>query len=101
VLDYPFEYGRRYHAYMSDKRAFTHRSRSSARLMSVGYGLPNDIAQQDRLLRHHDLIKTRLGGRLILAPIQENPQRIIDLGTGIGLWAIEMGMRALLSDWEF
>jgi ubiquinone/menaquinone biosynthesis C-methylase UbiE len=62
--------------------------------------LPNDIAQQDRLLRHHDLIKTRLGGRLILAPIQEHPQRILDLGTGIGLWAIEMGKSASLMDWN-
>jgi ubiquinone/menaquinone biosynthesis C-methylase UbiE len=37
------------------------------------------------------LIKTVLGGKLVLVPIQPNPQRILDLGTGIGLWAIEMG----------
>lgn len=61
-----------------------------------GYGLPNDIAQQDRLLRHHDLIKTRLGSKLALAPLPPNPQRVIDLGTGVGLWAIEMG-KILLS----
>ncbi|KAH0558736.1 hypothetical protein GP486_004618 [Trichoglossum hirsutum] len=32
-----------------------------------------------------------LGGRLYLAPIGENPQRILDIGTGTGIWAIEMG----------
>jgi hypothetical protein len=37
------------------------------------------------------LIKTYLKGKLIVAPIQSNPQLIVDLGTGIGLWAIEMG----------
>lgn len=32
-----------------------------------------------------------LDGRLYLAPIDEHPQRILDLGCGTGLWAIEMG----------
>ena len=33
----------------------------------------------------------RCGGELHLAPIGENPQRILDLGTGTGIWAIDMG----------
>lgn len=33
-----------------------------------------------------------LDGRLFLAPIGENPQRILDLATGTGIWAIDMGM---------
>lgn len=28
--------------------------------------------------------------RLYLAPIGESPQRILDIGTGTGIWAIEM-----------
>jgi hypothetical protein len=33
----------------------------------------------------------RMGGELHFAPIGENPQRILDLGTGTGIWAIDMG----------
>jgi len=32
-----------------------------------------------------------LGGKLFLAPIGEHPQRILDLGTGTGRWAIDVG----------
>jgi hypothetical protein len=30
-------------------------------------------------------------GQLHMAPIPPNPHRILDLGTGTGIWAIEMG----------
>lgn len=30
-------------------------------------------------------------GKLYYAPIGDNPLRIIDIGTGTGIWAIEMG----------
>jgi SAM-dependent methyltransferase len=30
-----------------------------------------------------------LDGRLYLAPIGENPQRVLDVGTGTGIWAID------------
>lgn len=35
------------------------------------------------------MLKELLGGKLYLAPIGDNPQKIIDLGTGFGEWAIE------------
>jgi hypothetical protein len=28
-----------------------------------------------------------MDGKLILAPIGDNPQKIVDLGTGVGMWA--------------
>jgi hypothetical protein len=34
-------------------------------------------------------MKELLDGRLFLAPIGDNPQKIIDLGTGFGQWTIE------------
>ena len=45
--------------------------------------------EQDRLDLQHHVIKLLLNGELHLAPL-ENPKRILDLGTGTGLWAIEM-----------
>lgn len=37
-----------------------------------------------------------MDGKLHNAPLK-NPQRILDLGTGTGIWAIEMGEQGLLS----
>lgn len=39
----------------------------------------------------HKLTEVTLGGKLNLAPIPEKPKRILDIGTGTGIWAIEMG----------
>lgn len=38
----------------------------------------------------HEMFRLRLHGKLHLAPI-ENPHWILDVGTGTGLFAIEMG----------
>ena len=39
----------------------------------------------------HKMTEVSLGGKLNLAPIPSDPQRILDIGCGTGLWAIEMG----------
>lgn len=31
-----------------------------------------------------------LDGRLHLSPIGDNPQEVLDIGTGTGIWAIDM-----------
>jgi SAM-dependent methyltransferase len=54
------------------------------------YGLPIDEAEQDRNDLQHCKFLLLLGGKLHLAPIVEAPQRILDLGTGTGIWAIDM-----------
>ena len=47
--------------------------------------------EKDRLDIMHHLVTLRLDDRLHLAPIGQNIHRILDLGTGTGIWAIEMG----------
>ncbi|KAL9630712.1 MAG: hypothetical protein Q9164_006282 [Protoblastenia rupestris] len=71
---YPVENGRRYHAYKDGS-----------------YVLPNDESELDRLDLTHNMLKITLGMKLFIAPISEKPARILDIGTGTGIWAIEMG----------
>ncbi|KAI9740853.1 MAG: hypothetical protein M1818_004458 [Claussenomyces sp. TS43310] len=73
VRDFTFENGRRYH-----------------RFREGTYAMPNDEAEQDREDMKHAMSVNLCGGRLHLAPL-DNPQNIIDLGTGTGIWAIDMG----------
>lgn len=55
------------------------------------YGLPADELEQDRLdLKHHLITVLVYKGRLHLAPLTERPQRILDLGCGTGIWAMDM-----------
>ncbi|KAL1995846.1 hypothetical protein VTN49DRAFT_712 [Thermomyces lanuginosus] len=71
VLDYRHENGRRYHKYRDGS-----------------YLLPNDESENDRLDMVHEMCLLVLHRKLYLAPI-EKPQRVIDLATGTGLWAID------------
>lgn len=36
------------------------------------------------------MLRITMGNKLFLAPINK-PKRILDIGTGTGIWAIEMG----------
>ncbi|OQV09648.1 Methyltransferase domain-containing protein [Cladophialophora immunda] len=67
-----WEYGRRYHSYGRSQYAF-----------------PNDDAEAERLDMQHAMQTHLLGDRLFWAPINPNPARVLDLGTGTGIWAIE------------
>lgn len=71
VRDYVFENGRRYH-----------------RFREGAYNFPNDDAEQDREDLKHAMM-VNLCQRLHFAPIGNNPQEILDMGTGTGIWAIE------------
>lgn len=51
--------------------------------------MPNDEDEQDRMDLVHHVYSILLDGKLHLAPIDENPQRVLDLGTGTGIWAID------------
>ncbi|WYZ35863.1 hypothetical protein EsH8_X_000510 [Colletotrichum jinshuiense] len=73
VRDYVFENTRRYHKYMEGR-----------------YLLPNDEPEQEREDMKHAMCVNVMDGKLHSAPI-ENPQKVIDIGTGTGIWAIDMG----------
>lgn len=72
IYNYKYENGRRYHAYREGE-----------------YILPNDELEQERLNLQHHMWRLMLGGGLYTAPLSE-PSRVLDLGTGTGIWAIEM-----------
>ncbi|KAI5777239.1 S-adenosyl-L-methionine-dependent methyltransferase [Geopyxis carbonaria] len=72
VVDYVYENGRRYHRFQEGK-----------------YFLPNDEQEQDRLDLFHHVLLLCLRGKLHLAPL-DKPQKILDLGTGTGIWALDM-----------
>ena len=70
---YPMENGRRYHAYKDGS-----------------YVMPNDESELDRLDLTHNMLKISMNMKLFDAKLPENPRRILDIGTGTGVWAIEM-----------
>ncbi|KAH6974740.1 S-adenosyl-L-methionine-dependent methyltransferase [Ilyonectria destructans] len=72
VINYKYENGRRYHAFREG-----------------AYLVPNDEEEQDRMDLGHHIYRLVLGGKLHLAPIGDNPQRVLDLGTGTGIWAMD------------
>lgn len=52
--------------------------------------MPNDESEQDRLDLTHRMFTIVIGDKLYLAPIAK-PTRVLDIGTGTGIWAIELG----------
>ncbi|KAL7818341.1 S-adenosyl-L-methionine-dependent methyltransferase [Trichoderma gracile] len=74
IYDHSFVNGRRYHRYRHGR-----------------YPIPNDEAEQNREDMLHTMMLEATDGKLFYAPIGDYPQKILDLGTGTGLWAIEMG----------
>ena len=50
--------------------------------------MPNDETEQSRLDLYHHVFGLLLGGKLYTAPL-DHPQRVLDVGTGTGLWAID------------
>ncbi|KAI2610705.1 S-adenosyl-L-methionine-dependent methyltransferase [Hypoxylon fragiforme] len=73
VRDYIFENSRRYHKYYDGL-----------------YHFPNDDAEQEREDLQHAMVILLCEGKLHFAPL-DNPQSVLDIGTGTGIWAIEMG----------
>ncbi|KAF6809343.1 methyltransferase domain-containing protein [Colletotrichum plurivorum] len=77
IFNFRVENGRTYHRYKEGK-----------------YSYPNDERESDRLdLQHHQYLLS-LHGKLGLAPPNEEDskvKRVLDVGTGTGIWAIDFG----------
>ncbi|PHH62450.1 hypothetical protein CDD81_7097 [Ophiocordyceps australis] len=76
VQTFPEEFGRTYHAYRAGSYAF-----------------PNDVPEQERLLLQGEAMTKVFGDRLFFAPLSRStpPRTILDVATGVGDWAIQMG----------
>ncbi|KAE8405228.1 S-adenosyl-L-methionine-dependent methyltransferase [Aspergillus pseudonomiae] len=51
--------------------------------------MPNDEEEQDRMDLLHHIYALILDGELHMAPIKSDPERVLDLGTGTGIWAMD------------
>ncbi|KAI5800576.1 S-adenosyl-L-methionine-dependent methyltransferase [Pyronema domesticum] len=73
INEYVFENGRRYHSYYGTEK----------------YLMPTDEKEQDRLDIQHEVYRLVWNDKLHGAPLTK-PHRVLDIGTGTGIWAIEM-----------
>ncbi|KAH7259025.1 S-adenosyl-L-methionine-dependent methyltransferase [Fusarium redolens] len=73
ILNYKWVHGRRFHAYGDGT-----------------YWGANDDRQQEAEDLIHELFRVVLDGKLYEAPIGKNPQNVLDVGCGTGIWAIDM-----------
>lgn len=71
AFNYRYELGRRYHSFREGR-----------------HFLPNDEQEQDRMDLLHSQMMLLLDNNLYFAPINR-PQRVLDIGTGTGIWAID------------
>lgn len=76
IYAHTYEHGRRYQSYKNSR-----------------YPIPNDDAELSREDMKHAMLLELLDGQLAFAPLGKNPQNILDIGTGTGIWAIDAGDR--------
>ena len=81
ILKYRMINGRPYHAFKAEE--------------GVNYIFPNDDRENERLDVQHNIFLLSQKNELYLSPAGKNGHklnRVLDVGTGTGLWAIEFGM---------
>jgi ubiquinone/menaquinone biosynthesis C-methylase UbiE len=73
VFQYREFHGRTFHNFKSDTE----------------YWGPNDERQNDHLDLNHEMLLVAMDNKLYHAPIADDVQRVLDVGTGTGIWAID------------
>ncbi|KAH8929562.1 S-adenosyl-L-methionine-dependent methyltransferase [Atractiella rhizophila] len=64
--------------------------RSFSNFRDIGYALPNDDEEQRRLDIQHTFVKMVLEGKNYPSGTIQDPQTIVDVACGTGIWAMEM-----------
>ena len=61
--------------------------------MAAAYAFPNDAIEQERLAIQNSALTKLFGNKLYFAPLPaaNPPKAILDIATGTGDWAIDMG----------
>ncbi|KAK3400619.1 S-adenosyl-L-methionine-dependent methyltransferase [Sordaria brevicollis] len=72
-------------------RTINGRTYHSDNVTDGSYWGPNDEKANEMLDIFHHALTLSLDGRLCDAPLPDNIENVIDLGTGTGLWAIDFG----------
>lgn len=87
--------GRRYHSYYGTNKNLNPTDEvgtisHACVILHQGFKLRSCVkTEQDRLDLHHEIFLLLLNRELHKAPLS-HPQRILDIGTGTGIWAIDM-----------
>lgn len=78
---------------IADPTSVVEHGRSYQAYRQGAYALPNDGEEQDRLDFQHTIWDLVLDGQLSLAPFSGDPEHVLDIATGTGLWAWEFASR--------
>ncbi|KAF2808335.1 S-adenosyl-L-methionine-dependent methyltransferase [Mytilinidion resinicola] len=78
-----YENGRRYHGYKRGEN---------------DYSFPNDDREQDREDLKHAMFLLLFNKTLHFAPLENQAMKVIDLGTGTGIWALDFADQYPLAD---
>ena len=97
ITDYIYENGRRYNSYQAGKYWYVSTVTTQYSLQPMCFHLtdasisrgPNDEVHQESLDITHHVFRLTINGDLFIAPVGPEPQRVLDLGTGTGIWAVQ------------
>ncbi|KAK0658353.1 Secondary metabolism regulator LAE1 [Lasiodiplodia hormozganensis] len=90
IRDHSFEFGRRYHRYQEGLYQFPNDEPEQERYAETVLEKVQKLTKVREDMKHYALV-TAMGDRLHYAPIRDDPENILDLGTGTGIWCVEMG----------
>ncbi|KAK0380140.1 methyltransferase domain-containing protein [Colletotrichum limetticola] len=89
IFEYQFENGRSYHSMSEGKYAYPNDDLELIRYGTCYHWSPSLQLYSQRVDLQHHLWLITLDGELATSPGRETARRVLDLGTGTGIWAID------------